>query len=79
MLTEELAKIEELTKKNDEGPNTLSNLKSHHHAPSSTSQESSEQKIVFLPTQRWLKKFSGQRTAGEQTVNDFIEELNVSL
>lgn len=45
--------------------------------PSSTTQET--QKIVVLPRERGLKRFTGRRTDGEQPVEDFIEDLKATI
>ena len=78
-------KLEELTNKYAETSQALMELQQkqtqEQPTPSSSTApgQTESQKIVVLPCERRLKKFSGQKTEGQQTVEDFVEELRAAM
>lgn len=67
--------VEDLKKMYSEAQKTLEELQKNQPTPPASSiKEPESQKIVVLPRERRLKKFGG-RTDGEQTVEDFVEDL----
>lgn len=75
--------VEDLMKKYSEAQKTLEELQKSQPTPSASASNSNKdaesQKIVVLPRERRLKKFGGRRTDGEQTVEDFVEDLKAAM
>lgn len=75
--------VEDLMKKYSEAQKTLEELQKSQPTPSASASNSNKdaesQKIVALPRERRLKKFGGRRTDGEQTVEDFVEDLKAAM
>ena len=79
-------KLEDLTTKYAETSQALLELQQKQTQqstpapqPSPASGQTESQKIVVLPRERRLKKFSGQRTEGQQAAEDFVEELRAAM
>lgn len=78
-------KLEELTTKYAETSQALLELQQKQaqqqptQSSSTASEQTESQKIVVLPRERRLKKFSGQRTEGQQSVEDFVEEIRAAM
>ena len=73
--------VEDLMKKYSEAQKTLEELQKSQPTPpasASNTKDAESQKIVVLPRERRLKKFGG-RTDGEQTVEDFVEDLKAAM
>lgn len=74
--------VEDLMKKYSEAQKILEELQKSQPTPpasASNSKDAESQKIVVLPRERRLKKFGGRRTDGEQTVEDFVEDLKAAM
>ena len=74
--------VEDLMKKDSEAQKTLEELQKSQptsSASASNTKDAESQKIVVLPRERRLKKFGGRRTDGEQTVEDFVEDLKAAM
>ena len=74
--------VEDLMKKYSEAQKTLEELQKSQPTPpasASNSKDAESQKIVVLPRERRLKKFGGRRTDGEQTIEDFFEDLKAAM
>ena len=74
--------VEDLTKKYSEVQNTLEELQMSQSTPpasASNTKDAVSQKIVVLSRKRRLKKIGVRRMDGEQTAEDFLEDLKVAM
>ena len=69
-------KVEELTRQHAEAQATLQEVQDQQAVPqaANTSTEP-KQRVVVLPRERGLKKFSGKKADNDQSVEDFADEL----
>lgn len=72
-LAELQKKVEELTQKYAEAQASLDELRDQQAATPSVS--GPKQKVVVLPRERRLGKFTGRKTDTDQTVEDFIDDV----
>ena len=68
-------KVEELTRQYAEAQATLEEMQDQQAEPQAASASTTKQRVVVLPRERRLKKFSGKKTDNEQTVEDFVDEI----